>query len=51
MLLKIENVRLKKKLTGVRVDKAGPLERARLGNQIEGFKKPDHREAGRKNKV
>lgn len=51
MLLKIANIWLKKILTGVRVDKAGPLERARLANKIEGFKKPDHWEAGRKNKV
>ena len=38
-------------VTGVRVDKAGPLERAILGHQIEGFKIPDRREAGRKKKT
>ena len=34
---------------GVRMGKSGPLERAELANQIQGFGIPDHLDASEKN--
>ena len=36
---------------GVRMGKSGPLERAELANQIQGFRIPDRWDASEKNKV
>ena len=35
---------------GVRMEKSGPLERAELANQIQGFRIPDRWDASEKNK-
>ena len=41
---------LERSVRGVRMGKSGPLERAELANQIEGFKIPDRCDASEKNK-